>query len=132
MNPLTRTRLMLHSHHKAHRLEADVARMSEALDVIAAMAAQRPASMPATDALAHVARLARAALAGATPPDHRLRAIDDRQTASTPQCGSAPEAPRTSPRESAATSPLAERREAVGGDSGDPGACRDDPADRRS
>ncbi|MGF6957977.1 hypothetical protein [Paraburkholderia youngii] len=72
MNPTIKTRLMLHSHHKAHRLEADVARMSEVLDVIASLAESGSEPMPTTEVLKHVARLARAALAGATPPDARL------------------------------------------------------------
>ncbi|MEM5297633.1 hypothetical protein VSR82_25275 [Burkholderia sp. JPY481] len=87
MNPATRTRLMLHSHHKAHRLEADVARMTEALDMIARMAENRPAPQPPAEVLGHVARLARAALAGATPPDHRLRTPADRQE---PAAGAGP------------------------------------------
>ncbi|MGF6607080.1 hypothetical protein OKW45_001980 [Paraburkholderia sp. WSM4175] len=68
MNPVTRNRLMLHSHHKAHRLEADVARLVDVLAIIATMAENRSALMPEGELLAHIARLARAGLAGATPP----------------------------------------------------------------
>jgi hypothetical protein len=80
MNPLTRTRLMLHSHHKAHRLEADIARMHDVMTLIAEIA--HGGSGPATDAerLSLIARLARSGLAGATPA-HPEFAAPDRQAA---------------------------------------------------
>lgn len=60
---------MLHSHHKAHRLEADIARMNDVLSLIVEIA--HGASGPATDAerLSLIARLGRSGLAGATPAD---------------------------------------------------------------
>ena len=69
MNPLTRTRLMLHSHHKAHRLEADKDRLAEVLSLIVTLAEDRPAPMTHAQLLTQIARLGRGALAGATPAE---------------------------------------------------------------
>jgi hypothetical protein len=67
MNPQTRNRLMLHSHHKAHRLEADVARLAEVLGLILTLAEKPAEQAAAAGRLNRIARLARAGLVGATP-----------------------------------------------------------------
>jgi hypothetical protein len=62
------TRLMLISHHKATRLEADLDRMADVLSLIVTLAEDRPALLSDAQLFAQIARLGRAGLAGATPP----------------------------------------------------------------
>lgn len=63
---------MLHSHHKAHRLEADLERMTEVVGLIVTLAESGSATVPAGSLLSQIARLGHAALAGATPPASKL------------------------------------------------------------
>jgi hypothetical protein len=74
MNPLARARFAVHNVAKVHRLEADVERMADVLALIHSLADERVAPpFTAEETLTEIARLARAALVGATPPDARLR-----------------------------------------------------------
>lgn len=65
---------MLHSQHKARRLEADADRMREVLGVIVELAHDRSGPATPAERLALIARLGRSALAGATPAAEALDA----------------------------------------------------------
>ncbi|MGF6900901.1 hypothetical protein P3T22_002167 [Paraburkholderia sp. GAS348] len=63
---------MLHSHHKARRLEADVEHIADVLALIVTLAEGGPAPTTVDEMPDQIARLGRAALVGATPQDEQL------------------------------------------------------------
>jgi hypothetical protein len=73
MNPQTGARLMLHSHHKAHRLQADNERLADVLSLIVTLAESGTTPAHGGNLLAQIAKVGRAGLAGATPPAASLQ-----------------------------------------------------------
>jgi hypothetical protein len=73
MNPFARNGLMLQSLAKVRRLEAGVERMADVFALIVTLADTEPVPFMPAETLNEIARLGRAALVGATPPEHGIR-----------------------------------------------------------